>query len=338
MKTKQESGKFKSAKLCGCSPFPRSFEGYTSAGMLNWFPSDLVGMLTEHFGYAHEGYYSFRAPSHTVYSFLENFEADTAIMLLGYGFKTVAEASDFLHYCGYGYLGSDENADTVRLACTHGVPVDDYLDIHFNQKLSPGESNYMEDALVFLIGLNSDKHSGGIANSISSDQIKLSHVEEIGYDLISQCVDSEYLSKVLTELRHVGEKFGPDYTTEDVRNLLTKCPDRQAMIRRLKLMCMFDFKTAFDAVHLAYLTNLVGRSRYGFSPELLAYADELFGAMKKNSDKNIGDILTPNVVTPLHEGKVPAGFAAEKLLAGEPVKRIVALSAGVHTSMTEGWL
>ena len=345
MTTKQVTGKIQRGKLCSCSPMQQRFEGYTSVAMAEWFPEGLTEMLAEHFGHQHEGSYFFKAAPRTVYSFLAEFEADTALLLLSYGFKTVADARDFLHYSGYGYMGSDENADTAWLACAHGVAVDNYLDIYDSRKHSLGENRYMEDALIFLTGFTSDKYFGGMASLISADEVRLSHVEEIGYDVITHCVDSEHLTKALKDLRNyeemrkVGTQFeGPGYTTEDVRNLLLKCGERQAMLRRLKFMDLFGFKTAFNAVHLGYLSSLIGRSGFGYNAELFTYADELFGVMKKLSDKNIGDILTADVVAPLHEAKVPSEFAAEKLLAGEPIKRIVALSAGVHTSITEGWL
>lgn len=327
------------SKLCHCSSLMRPFDGYTSADLNTWFPDELHKMLEEHSGYPHTGHYSFNAVPHTVYSFLAEFEVDVALVLLDHGFRSTSGARELLDHCGYGWMVSDDNYSTVKTACKEGIAVDDYLDIHFNHKRTPTNNGFFEDALSFLTFCASDQYTGGIASLIAANEIRLSHVEEIGYELIGKCVDSDYLIKVLKELHDVGAQFGgPGYTTKDVRNLLTKCGNRQAMIRRLKIMDLFGFKTAFEAVHLGYLSELIGYKGQGCSPELVAYADNLFGVLKADSEKTVGDKIPLKVVSLLCEGNVPAEYAAEKLHAGEAPARIVAMSAGVHTSMTEGWL
>jgi hypothetical protein len=339
MDTGQATDSLKRKGHCRCSVMSRKYSGYTSPDTALWLPDGLHLRFTEHFKYSHNGDYSFNAAPHTVYSFFAEFDLDIALFLLSYGIQTVGEANEYLSLFGYGWLACGENAHTSKLACLYGISVDDYIDLHIMQKKTVTENTFLKDALTFMHACQSAKRPASAASLISSDQISLKHIEEIGYDLIGHCIDSEHMTAALRDLRHTyGDFDGPGYTTKDLKVLLEKCNNSQEMIRRLKIMNLFGYKPAFDAVHLGYLSDLLGYKGYRLSPEQIAYADHLFGVLKGDSEKAVGSLIPQTVITPLCEANVPAEFAAEKLRAGETTDRIVAMNAGVHTSMTEGWL
>jgi hypothetical protein len=128
------------------------------------------------------------------------------------------------------------------------------------------------------------------------------------------------------------------HTPADLRELLAKCRDRQDMLRRLKIMDTFDIRTASTVKHLGFLSGFHW-NRASLSAECFIYGDNLFGELyAKSNGEPVGHFLSTELIKGLFEGQVDIEFAAPLILKGEKTERIVAMSAGVHTSMTEGWL
>jgi hypothetical protein len=314
-------------------------DGYTSLDFEAMFPTGLSAILEDHFGYSTGDNYGIRATPQIIYSFLQVFEADIALILMSYGFGTVKEAMQFLDWSGYGWIGNYENQHTAHFACKNGIDVNDYLDALFAYRQSPQRDDLLLDSLAFLRDCKTAKTRTALACLISSGDVLLSHVEAVGHDLIKDCVDSEYLHKALKELRFSGDKWSEvKHTPADVRELLAKCRDRQDMLRRLKIMDTFDIRTASAVKHLGFLSGFHW-NRASLSAECFIYGDNLFGAVRDKSDgEPAGQLLSTELIKGLFDGKVEIEFAAPLIIKGEKTDRIVAMSAGVHTSMTEGWL
>jgi hypothetical protein len=339
MQTLYADQKVNGMTSCACSKKPIRIDGYTSLDFEEIFPIGLSDTLEDHFGYASGGSYGIHATPHIIYSFLQAFEADIALTLMNYGFGTVREAIQFLDWSGHGWIENYENEKTAHFACKNGIDVNDYLDVLFTHKQAPQRDNLITDSLVFLRDCTTSKARTSLACLISSGGVLLSHVEAVGYDLIKECVDSEYLHKALKELRYSGDKWSEvKHTPADLRELLAKCRDRQDMLRRLKIMDTFDIRTASTVKHLGFLSGFHW-NRASLSAECFIYGDNLFGELyAKSNGEPVGHFLSTELIKGLFEGQVDIEFAAPLILKGEKTERIVAMSAGVHTSMTEGWL
>jgi hypothetical protein len=339
MQTLKADYKVNAMTSCACSQQPIRIDGYTSLDFEEIFPIGLSDALEHHFGYAYSGSYGIHATPHSVYSFLQAFEADIALTLMNYGFGTVKEAMQFLDWSGHGWIGNYENQHSAHFACKNGIDVNDYLDVLFTYRLTHQRDDLLIDSLMFLRDCKTAKTRTSLACLISSGEVLRSHVEAVGYDLIKDCVDSEYLHKALKELRYSGDKWSEvKHTPADVRELLAKCRDRQDMLRRLKIMDTFDIRTASTVKHLGFLSGFHW-NRASLSSECFIYGDNLFGAVRDKRDgEPAGQLLSTELIKGLFEGKVDIEFAAPLILKGEKTDRIVAMFAGVHTSMTEGWL
>lgn len=326
------------ATSCACSKQPIRIDGYTSLDF-EIFPIGLSETLEDHFGYSSGGSYGIHTTPQNIYSFLQVFEADIALTLMNYGFSTVKEAIQFLDWSGHGWIGNYENQHSAHFACKNGIDVNDYLDVLFAHKEAPQKDDLLMDSLAFLRDCNTAKARTSLAGLISSGDVLLSHVEAVGYDRIKECVDSEYLHKALKGLRYSGDKWSEvTHSPADVREMLNKCRDRQDMLRRLKIMDTYDISTASTVKHLGFLSGFHW-NRAALSAECFIYGDNLFGAVRDKSDgEPAGQLLSTELIKGLYEEKVEVEFAAPLILKGEKGDRIVAMYAGVHTAMTEGWL
>jgi len=328
------------AVKCGCSAAPVRIDGYAPHDFEQWFPEDLSQALKDHFGHYNDGPYGFSVAPRLVYSFLAAFEPDMALTLLSYGFSSLGEAEVFLSWAGFEWIGNGDNYAETKFACLHGIDVNDYLDVIFNKPSPQGKQHSLVmDALYFLNDCASRFARGTLAALISSDAVKLSHVDEIGYELLDMCIDSEHLHTVLKELYRIDDPWdeGPGYTPAEVRAILEKSPDRQNMIRRLRLLKRLGPEVALEVNSLGFLFNFHESFIFSLPPESVIYADKLFSRMKQEATP-IRDLITNDVVKILSEAKVDLDFAAPLLFKKETPERIAAMFAGVHTSMTEGWL
>lgn len=325
---------------CACSQMPVRIDGYTDVETESWLPAGLYDVLEDHFGFYSDGSYQVSATPQNLYSFFEVFEIDMALTLMNCGLRTVKEATQFLDWTGYGWLANYSNADSVRFACKHGIDVNDFIDVFFSHKnYAKTADRNLSDALNFLSDFETYKSRTALACMIASGEVKLAHVREVGYDLINECVDSELLHKALKRVSDSADEGETlVYTSADLNAMLAKCRGRQDMLRRLKIMDSYDIRTATSAKHLGFLSNY-SWSRISLSAECFLYADDLFGVLRATSvEEQVGQLISTELVKGLCEAKVDLEFAAPLILKGEKVERITAMSAGVHTSMTEGWL
>lgn len=324
---------------CSCPNVPLRFEGYTAADTL-WLPEELVVALNERSENGYETHYSFFATPRTVYSFLAEFEPDLALTLLHHGFKTVDDALEFLDWSGHGWITNNDNRRTVKVACRDGITVDDYLDVVYARNWRKVNDDLVMDAVCFLRDCRSTRTVSAMAVMIASGEISSRDVDAVGLDLVSECPDSEHLQNAFKDLHAVrgGDWDGPGYTPEDLRLLLLKGESRQGMIRRLKVLRLFDMETAMSVQHTGFIANLLPGTSFGITAKQVLYGDRLFGEMENGEGAVRQNILNREVIKKLCDAGVDPVAAAPLLLQKETIDRVIAMSHGVHTSMTDGWL
>lgn len=344
MKTPIDS--MKKSVLCACPDVPVLLDGFVSVDYDRTVPPELLDELIDHFKVELGTGYTIRIQPRIAYSFLGSFEPDLALTLMNYGFTSVYDAMDFLDWCDYGWLRNASWLSDAKFACANGIPVETFLDAQYTNLQGFHQRHFLKEALDTVSKLDPLRANHELACDIASDRISTVHIEEVGHGLIANCSDSEYLRTALSTIKSNGTyKAETDYTTDDLRAILTKCDgDRQEMIRRLKLLTCFDAKTAMSVKYYGFISNITAgpRPQAQYSSAFILYADSLYGAARKVRSEDdttpIQQRLTLRLMSPLFEEKVDVDFAAPLIFKGETTDRIIAMHAGVHNVMTEGWL
>lgn len=336
MRTLSLEHKLQRGVTCSCPDSKVSLQGYTSPDTEFWLPLDLSEALEGHFGFFTDGYYSFTAAPSEVYALFANFEIDMALTLMNYGIRSVKEALAILDWIGYGWVSNTKNSASSKFACETGIDVNDFLDAYFASNDQYGAQNTsFFDSLLFLCECVTFRTKTSLACLIAAGQVRLSDVQEIGFELISECVDSERLHHALKRIKYGEEGF----TTEAITTLLKKGGFRRDMLRRLKIMEAFNPVVAIEAKHLGYLSNY-DWTRANCSSKQFAYADELFGMVygQNNSGKTVSELISLDLSKALCDADADMSVAAPLIINQEKPEHIVAVSAGIHTAMTDGWL